>query len=311
MMFARNDLDGPRQGPFLSMVLLWLLGSVSLGLLGPYGTWVTLELQWRVLFWAGILIAALTVVGGAALFTRYALPRRPYLGLVLQGGLSALILGPMIWSLCCLLPHADADLVPPPQKIALAVFVVWLCVVLLRGLPRGAPMLVAAPSPLFGTAPPPAQMPTPPPVQAPMEIIRPAFLERSDLHLPGSVMRVSADDHYLVIQTTQGSGRMIMRFRDALPDLEDFPGFRIHRSHWVAAPAILRVRAEGRRHVMDLIDGTVLPVSQSHLAALQAAGLGDQRGIGSRMGGVPSKIASAPFAKSVESAGRSQNNPPV
>lgn len=311
MMFARNDLDGPRQGPFLSMVLLWLLGSVSLGLLGPYGTWVTLELQWRVLFWAGILIAALTVVGGAALFTRYALPRRPYLGLVLQGGLSALILGPMIWSLCCLLPHADADLVPPPQKIALAVFAVWLCVVLLRGLPRGAPLLVVAPSPLFGTAPPPAQMPTPPPVQAPMEIIRPAFLERSDLHLPGSVMRVSADDHYLVIQTTQGSGRMIMRFRDALPDLEDFPGFRIHRSHWVAAPAILRVRAEGRRHVMDLIDGTVLPVSQSHLAALQAAGLGDQRGIGSRMGGVPSKIASAPFAKSVESAGRSQNNPPV
>lgn len=311
MVFARNDLDGPRQGPLLSLVLLWLLGSVSLGLLGPYGTWVTLDLQWRVLFWAGILIAALTVVGGAALFTRYALPRRPYLGLVLQGGLSALILGPMIWSLCCLLPHADADLVPPPQKIALAVFVVWLCVVLLRGLPRGAPLLVAAPPSRFDTPAPRNDQSDALPAPMSTQIIRPAFLERSDLHLPGSVMRVSADDHYLVVQTTQGSGRMIMRFRDALSDLEDFPGFRIHRSHWVAAQAVLRVRAEGRRHVMDLIDGTVLPVSQAYLAPLQAAGLGDQRGIGSRMGGVPSKIASAPFAKSVESSGRSQNNPPV
>lgn len=304
MVFARNDLTGSRQTHFLSLMLLWLLGSVALGLLGPYGTWVLLPLVWRLVFWAGILIAAVTVAGGAAFLARLVVPQRPFVALMIEGGLTALILGPMIWSLCCVLPHADPALIPPPSKIMVAVLAVWLCVVLLRARARGAVPPPAAMADHTGQGVPPAQ-PTPP------AITRPAFLARSDLDLPGAVMRVSADDHYLVIQTTHGSGRMIMRFRDAMPDLEELPGFRIHRSHWVAAEAVLRVRAEGRRHVMDLVDGTVLPVSQSYLAPLRAVGLLDQRGMGNAMGGDPSKIASAPSAIRPASSGRSQNNPPV
>ncbi|WP_439136677.1 LytTR family DNA-binding domain-containing protein [Roseicyclus sp.] len=304
MVFARNDPAGPRQTTFWSLALLWLLGSVALGLLGPYGTWVLLPLVWRLSFWAAILIAAVTVAGGAAFLSRLVLPRRPFLGLWLEGGLTALILGPMIWSLCCVLPHADPALVPPPGKIMLAVFAVWLCVLLLRGLPRRAPpppaALVARDRQVARTD-----------IETVPNITRPAFLARSDLDLPGAVMRVSAADHYLEIQTTQSTGRMIMRFRDAMPDLEELAGFRIHRSHWVAAEAVLRVRAEGRRHVMDLIDGTVLPVSQAYLEPLRAVGLLDHRGMGKRMGEGPSKIASASLAIKPDSSGRSQNNPPV
>lgn len=311
MVFARNDLAGPRQSPLLSLMLLWLLGSVALGLLGPYGTWVLLPFVWRLAFWAGILIAALTVAEGAAFLARVILPQRPYLGLLVEGGLTALILGPMIWSLCCVLPHADPALVPPPGKIMLAVFALWLCVVLLRGLPRSAPMPVATPVNRSDVVTIPRNGPTIALQRAAAATIRPAFLERSDLHLPGAVMRVSADDHYLVIQTTHGTGRIIMRFRDALPDLADLPGCRIHRSHWVATDAMLRVRAEGRRHVMDLIDGSSLPVSQAYLGPLRALGLCDQRGIGRQMGGDPNKIASASRDINAASSGRSQNNPPV
>lgn len=223
MVFARNELAGPRQSPLLSLMLLWLLGSAALGLLGPYGTWVLLPLVSRLAFWAGILIAALTVAGGAAFLARVILPQRPYLGLLVEGGLTALILGPMIWSLCCVLPHADPALVPPPGKIMLAVFALWLCVVLLRGLPRSAPMPVATPVNRSDVVTIPRNGPTIALQRAAAATIRPAFLERSDLHLPGAVMRVSADDHYLVIQTTHGTGRIIMRFRDALPDLADLP----------------------------------------------------------------------------------------
>ena len=292
-------------------MLLWILGSVALGLLGPYGTWVLLPLVARLAFWAGVLIAALTVAGGAAFLVRVILPQRPYLGLLMEGGLTALVLGPMIWSLCCVLPHADAALVPPPGKIILAVFAVWLSVVLLRGLPRGGPMLMASSPAQTKSMTMPPSGGAHPLEQTRIENIRPAFLDRSDLHLPGAVMRVSADDHYLVIQTQHGTGRIIMRFRDAMPDLENLPGFRIHRSHWVAAHAVLRVRTEGRRHVMDLIDGTSLPVSQAYLGPLSAVGLLDQRGMGNRMGGAPSKIASAPLAINPDSSGRSQNSPPV
>lgn len=307
MVFARNDLVDARQIPFLSLMLLWVLGSVALGLLGPYGTWMILPLEWRLLFWAGVLIAAVAVSWGAGVLVRLVLPKRPILGLLVRGFLIAVILGSMIWSLCYVLPQANPELVPPPVKIMLAVFAVWLGVVVLRS----TPMLMASGLNPSETAPPRQRKPAHAQEHAPLAIIRPAFLERSDLHLPGAVMRVSADDHYLVIQTTHGTGRMIMRFRDAMPDLDDMPGFRIHRSHWVAAGAVLRVRVEGRRHIVDLFDGTSLPVSQAYLGPLSAVGLLDQRGMGRRIGGVPSKIASAPRAINPDSSGRSQNNPPV
>jgi hypothetical protein len=132
-----------------------------------------------------------------------------------------------------------------------------------------------------------------------------------DQYVPGDLLRVSADDHYLHVHTEAAEARVFMRFRDALLELAHLPGFQIHRSHWVAAHAVLRVRAEGRRFVMDLCDGTVLPVSQSYLEPLRIAGLYDPRGMGSMMGGVPSKIAVAAGPISSDSSGRSQNSPPV
>jgi len=104
---------------------------------------------------------------------------------------------------------------------------------------------------------------------------RPEFLQRLESPLAGRVTRVSADDHYLMIFTPEGSGRVLMRFRDALADLEALPGYRIHRSHWVAEETLVRVRLEGRRYVADLRCGTVLPVSQAHVHTLRQAGFLD------------------------------------
>jgi DNA-binding LytR/AlgR family response regulator len=63
-----------------------------------------------------------------------------------------------------------------------------------------------------------------------------------------------------------------MRFRDALAQLDDMPGYRIHRSHWVAAPWLKRVRSEGRRYVAELNCGTELPVSRAYLDDLRRDG---------------------------------------
>jgi hypothetical protein len=312
MVFVRNEVARDWARPMTSLVMIWAFSALTLGLIGPFGTLAALPLGWRLLFWGGVLAAGVTVARGAAVLVR---PLRAsgvaIWAALFQCGLCALILGPMMWALCRALPGVDPTVVPSLGNSVIVVVLVWLCISVLRG--QAGPMVglvdLFAPYPHDRYVEPQERLlaqtdHTP-------SLSRPAFLARGDLALPGAVMRVSADNHYLVIQTTHGTGRMIMRFRDALRDLEGLQGFRIHRSHWVAMDAVLRVRAAGRRHVLELIDGSVLPVSQAYLEPLRANGLLDQRGMGKRMGGEASKIASASRAINPASSGRLQNIPPV
>jgi hypothetical protein len=101
----------------------------------------------------------------------------------------------------------------------------------------------------------------------------PAFLRRLDPALGHEVVSVSADDHYLLVQTECGEGRVLMRFRDALDELAELEGLQIHRSHWVAEGAVARVIQRGRRHMAVLQCGAELPVSQSYLPDLRRTGV--------------------------------------
>ena len=100
----------------------------------------------------------------------------------------------------------------------------------------------------------------------------PAFLRRLEADIGSELSYVSADDHYLQVVTAQGQGRILFRFRDALEDLAEVPGYRIHRSHWVAQAALIEVRQSNRRHYAILRDGTELPISKAHLEQLRADG---------------------------------------
>jgi len=102
-----------------------------------------------------------------------------------------------------------------------------------------------------------------------------AFLSRLEGSLGPDLLRVSANDHYLHVATTLGEGRVLMRFRDALAELSDLPGYQIHRSHWVAHGAVRRVRRDGRRYVVDLVTEETLPVSSAYLDRLRADGFLD------------------------------------
>jgi hypothetical protein len=103
-----------------------------------------------------------------------------------------------------------------------------------------------------------------------------------------------------------------MRFRDALEELSDLPGLRVHRSHWVMIDAVTEVRPDGRRHVAVLSCGTEVPVSRSYLGNLEIRGsVAERRGIGTAIGGVPRRIAVASFAMIPSSSGASQKRPPV
>ncbi len=111
------------------------------------------------------------------------------------------------------------------------------------------------------------------PVQEQSRPDRAPLLDRLDHDKRGKLRYLSMQDHYVQVATTQGNSLILLRFSDALLELPDEAGLRIHRSHWVAHDAVLGARRENGRVLLKMADGVELPVSRSHLAAVKAAGL--------------------------------------
>ncbi|WP_293679043.1 LytTR family DNA-binding domain-containing protein [uncultured Phenylobacterium sp.] len=86
------------------------------------------------------------------------------------------------------------------------------------------------------------------------------------------LIAVEAEDHYLRVHTDAGEELITARFGDALAELAAAPGFRTHRSWWVAADAIDEVRWRRGRGEAKLKCGLVVPISRSNAAPLKAAG---------------------------------------
>jgi len=85
------------------------------------------------------------------------------------------------------------------------------------------------------------------------------------------VLALSADDHYIRVQTMGGEHRLLFRFGDALELLALIEGVRVHRSHWVAIAAIERIEQKAGRHVVVLANGARIPVSRGRLDDISSA----------------------------------------
>ena len=100
-----------------------------------------------------------------------------------------------------------------------------------------------------------------------------AFRKRLSAKRRGArLIAVQAEDHYLRVHTDAGDELITARFGDALAELAHAPGFRTHRSWWVAADAIEDVKWLRGRGEARLAGGLVVPVSRSNAGALREAG---------------------------------------
>lgn len=86
------------------------------------------------------------------------------------------------------------------------------------------------------------------------------------------LLAVEAEDHYVRAHTDAGSELVLMRFADALADLSQAHGYRVHRSWWVAADAIEAVRWRRGAGQALLHGGLSAPVSRNYAASLKQAG---------------------------------------
>jgi len=80
---------------------------------------------------------------------------------------------------------------------------------------------------------------------------------------------IEAQDHYLRVHTEGGAELILMRFSDALEDVQGLDGVQSHRSWWVARSAIAGGRSSGRRGTLLLKNGLEIPVSRSNLSKLR------------------------------------------
>ncbi|HEY0028161.1 MAG TPA: LytTR family DNA-binding domain-containing protein [Allosphingosinicella sp.] len=97
-----------------------------------------------------------------------------------------------------------------------------------------------------------------------------AFLRRLPPALGRDLLSLQMQDHYIRAETALGSTLLLMRFRDALAELEG-AGIQVHRSWWVAYPAMEALDRDGRSVRLRLRGGGLVPVSRACLPAVRDA----------------------------------------
>ncbi len=232
-------------------VLPLAVGTV-LGLTGPFGTYDALTLLPRLAYWLAIvgatwLLAEITIrQTDAAVGARLPMPR---LAVPLTGAVLAALPATGIVAMA----NALAGLGWPAHLPLLAGQVLLLLIAISVPVYRWQVLREQADAPAPAT-PPDAAL----------------FHARLSPPLPGALLCLEMQDHYLVVHGTAGSQMILCRMEDAARELAGL-GRRVHRSWWVAADAVAGAEREGQRRFLRLTDGRRVPVGRSFQPELRAA----------------------------------------
>lgn len=110
------------------------------------------------------------------------------------------------------------------------------------------------------------------PEERPERQIAPSALARRFPELNGkALLAIEADEHYVRLHTDNGSEHVLYRFRDALSDVDDLAGLRVHRSWWVAEEAMEALVKTGSGVELQLKGSLTVPVSQTYRRDVERA----------------------------------------
>ncbi|MBA2770773.1 MAG: LytTR family transcriptional regulator DNA-binding domain-containing protein, partial [Sphingomonas sp.] len=102
------------------------------------------------------------------------------------------------------------------------------------------------------------------------------FLERLPMAIRHQLIALEMEDHYVRAHAPGTSILVLLRMRDAVAELADIDGERVHRSWWVRRDAVERVAGGGRNLRLILTGGIEAPVARERVATLRAAGWMDR-----------------------------------
>jgi hypothetical protein len=230
---------------------LWTAIGVVMAFLGPFGS-AEWPLYRRLVYWL------ICMVGGGLIGVAIDEPVRRHVDhFWLRLGITSVGMTPFVTVLVGLTNHWLGGMRLGLSNVAeplFQVFIVSFAAMCLRQLAWAAPVEVVV-------------VAEPPPDPAA------AFRRRlSAKRRAAALIAVEAEDHYLRVHTDAGDELITARFGDALAELAAVPGFRTHRSWWVAADAIDGVKWLRGRGEAQLTCGLTVPISRSNAAPLKAAG---------------------------------------
>lgn len=101
----------------------------------------------------------------------------------------------------------------------------------------------------------------------------PAIMARLPKVESGQILSLCAQDHYVHVVTDTGRFPLLMRFADAIAELDGVEGAQVHRSYWVARKAVEGAVRRNGQHYVTLTDGSEVPVSRSYRRNAESAGL--------------------------------------
>lgn len=232
--------------------VVWAVLTVVLTVSGPFATYEALAKPERALYWGAVVAMSIVIGKAVRIFVGH---HAGHLHFPLRQALIALgialLLGPAVW--------AFSRAVVGPQVPGLHVFLYFVFVVA-----AGVQVIRQVMSLTLHPVPAAADLSAPSP---------PRLLDRIDPALRGDILRISARNHYLEVQTDKGQADLLLRFSDGLAEVEGLDGAQVHRSHWVAWNAVVGAVEEGNRLFLRMLDGTQVPVSRRHAALLAARGL--------------------------------------
>lgn len=227
--------------------VLWITLSFAVAITGPFGSYGAFGLSERAMFWSPVLGLSILIGSMVRAFVYGTLGRSGTLfGTLLITGLNCAVLCPLLFVVFeAMLPPAFFG-ASHMVEIVLLVSSISLGICALRQV---------QPFELVEVKPAEAKEPDPPP---------PRLMRRIEPELRGPILAISVRDHYVDVQTAVGKASILMRFSDAIDEVDCVPGAQVHRSHWVAWQGVDSVCREGGKVILHLRNGQQIPVSRNN-----------------------------------------------
>lgn len=236
-------------------LISWLLTSVAATYVGPFGTYSYLGFTQRAGYWFTIIAVSIVLALGTRVLVEERVPALN--GLSQSAAVIGLFSAAYAGTLYAINSYVFSDVwdqVPSLPELWLFIVLISCGIEALRYFVKTDDVAEQEPA-------------------QPEKPVQPAFLNRLKPGIGTGLVRLKVRDHYVEAHTDSGSDLLLMRFSDAIRELDGIEGMQVHRSHWVAVDAVTGHRKEKGKLFLVMADGTEVPVSRNYRGAVVEAGL--------------------------------------
>ena len=233
-----------------AVILLPLVVAAALAVTGAFGTYVSMTLPLRLLYFVGVAIAICAII-----FALCGIVQRfwfdgalPFWAMLAIGAITAPAGGWIV---------LEALGLSAPRALSHVTYAELTTQVLLSNLAIGSLgwTLLRQSRPQSTACE--AQQPPHPNTDQALRAKLPVGIRSA------AILALSAEDHYVRVWTDRGEALILMNLAAAIAALGEKAGVRVHRSHWVSRRLAEKASMEGCRRSIRVDDDTVLPISRS------------------------------------------------